>query len=51
MMLDLAAARTWLRDHLSEGEPVELSDEATLDRAAAIVWPVSADRAEEKGAA
>jgi hypothetical protein len=49
-MLDLAAARAWLRDHLPEGEPVELSDEATLDRAAAVVWSPSADERKEAAA-
>ncbi len=36
-MIDLAAARVWLRDRLPEREPIELDDAGALERAAACI--------------
>ena len=36
-MLDIRAARTWLRDHLPDEEPVHIDDPDVLDRAAQVV--------------
>jgi hypothetical protein len=35
--LDIAAAEAWLREHLPPGEPIHITDEKVLDRAAAVI--------------
>jgi hypothetical protein len=43
-MLDLAAAREWLREHLPPEEPIHVDDAAVLDRAAVLVAVDGTDR-------
>lgn len=45
-MIDLDAARAWLRDHLPEGESIVFSDEAAIERAAAVVRALPTEQTE-----